>query len=50
MARRVVRLTKAMEEQALTAMDWASIDAMTDADIARQVRGHPDAAPILSAR
>ena len=50
MARRVVRLTKAMEQQALAAMDWAAIDAMTDADIARQVRGNPDAAPILSAR
>lgn len=29
------------------AVDWQAIDAMTDREIARQVRANPDAAPIL---
>jgi putative transcriptional regulator len=28
-------------------IDWVAIDAMSDRDIARQVRSNPDAAPIL---
>jgi putative transcriptional regulator len=37
-----------MVRQALQETDWAAVDAQTDADIARQVAGDPDAAPILS--
>ena len=29
--------------------DWARLDALTDADIARAVAGDPDAAPLLTA-
>jgi putative transcriptional regulator len=43
-----VKVTQAMVQQALQETDWAAIDAQTDADIARQVAGDPDAAPILS--
>jgi len=37
-----------MVEQALQETDWATVDAQTDADIARNVAGDPDTAPILS--
>jgi putative transcriptional regulator len=33
---------------ALAATDWEKIDAMTDADIARQVASNPDAAPDMA--
>jgi putative transcriptional regulator len=33
---------------ALAATDWARIDAMTDADIARQIAANPDAAPDMA--
>ncbi|WP_051341138.1 helix-turn-helix domain-containing protein [Azospirillum halopraeferens] len=36
------------EKIALAAMDWQAIDAMTDADIARQIAENPDAPPDLS--
>jgi putative transcriptional regulator len=41
-----VTITKAMTEQAIAATDWNKVDAMTDADIARQVADNPDAAPL----
>ena len=31
--------------KALAATDWRKIDAMTDADVARQIAANPDAAP-----
>lgn len=33
---------------ALAATDWQKIDAMTDADIARQIASNPDAAPDMA--
>jgi hypothetical protein len=38
------KLSKAATE-ALAATDWNRIDAMSDADIARQIAANPDAAP-----
>ena len=40
-------LSKAATE-ALAATDWERIDAMTDADIARQIAANPDAAPDMA--
>jgi len=34
--------------QALAATDWARVDAMTDADLARQIGANPDAAPDMA--
>jgi putative transcriptional regulator len=36
-------------QQALQDSNWVAVDAQTDEDIARNVAGDPDAAPILSA-
>ena len=36
--------------KALAATDWRKIDAMTDADVARQIAANPDAAPDAGAR
>lgn len=33
---------------ALAATDWARVDAMTDADLARQIAANPDAAPDMA--
>ena len=33
---------------ALAATDWIGVDAMTDADIARQIAANPDAAPDMA--
>ena len=35
-------------QAALAATDWARLDAMTDADIARQIGANPDAAPDMA--
>lgn len=43
-----VKVTDAMAEEALRSINWNAVDATTDEDIARQVEGNPDAAPILS--
>lgn len=40
-------LSKAARE-ALAVTDWARLDAMTDADIARQIGTNPDAAPDMA--
>ena len=40
-------LSKAARE-ALVATDWGRIDAMTDADIRRQIAANPDAAPDMA--
>jgi putative transcriptional regulator len=37
-----------MVQQALRDTDWTAIDTQTDDDIARNVAGDPDAAPILT--
>lgn len=34
--------------EALAATDWSRIDAMSDADIARQIAANPDAAPDMA--
>jgi len=34
--------------EALAATDWKAIDAVTDADIARQIASNPDAAPDMA--
>jgi putative transcriptional regulator len=34
--------------EALAAADWNRIDAMTDADIARQIAANPEAAPDMA--
>ena len=44
----MVKVTPEMVERAIQNTDWARIDAMTDADIVRQVAADPDVAPILS--
>jgi putative transcriptional regulator len=41
------KLSKAAAE-ALAAPDWSRIDAMTDADIARQIAANPEAAPDMA--
>ena len=35
--------------KALTETDWVGVDALTDADIARQIAANPDAAPDMPA-
>src|SRR6516225_11363952 len=40
-------LSKAVRH-ALAIADWRKIDAMTDADIARQIAANPDAAPDMT--
>ena len=40
-------LSKAVRH-ALAIADWRKIDAMTDADIARQIASNPDAAPDMA--
>jgi putative transcriptional regulator len=44
----MVKVTPEMVERAIQNTDWARIDAMSDADIVRQVAADPDVAPILS--
>jgi putative transcriptional regulator len=34
--------------KALAATDWSRVDAITDADIARQIASNPDAAPDMA--
>src|SRR5450755_128730 len=34
--------------KALAATDWTKVDAMTDADIARQIASNPDSAPDMA--
>ena len=34
--------------KALAATDWRNVDALTDADIARQIAANPDAAPDMA--
>jgi putative transcriptional regulator len=41
------KLSKAAAE-ALAATDWKAVDAMTDADIARQIAANPEAAPDMA--
>ena len=41
------KLSKAARE-ALAKTDWRRVDAMTDADIARQIAAHADAAPDMA--
>jgi len=44
-------MAKALSEvarRALMATDWSKVDAMTDADIARQIASNPDAAPDMA--
>lgn len=43
-----VKVTAQVVDQALQAVDWAAVDAQTDEDIAHNVAGDPDAAPILT--
>ena len=45
----IVKVNRAVAEQAIAETDWAAQDALTDEDIERQVAGNPDAAPILTA-
>ncbi len=44
----IVKVTPAMVDRAIRETDWAAQDALTDAQIARQVADDPEAAPILS--
>jgi putative transcriptional regulator len=44
-------MAKAVSDQArraLAATNWDKVDAMTDADIARQIASNPDAAPDMA--
>jgi putative transcriptional regulator len=44
----IVKVTKATAAKAKAEIDWRCIDAMTDEDIAAQIAGDPDAAPLLT--
>jgi putative transcriptional regulator len=44
----IVKVTPGTVARAIDETDWQAIDAQTDADIARNVAGDPDAAPILT--
>ncbi len=44
----IVKVTPALVAHAIDGTDWQAIDAQTDADLARNVAGDPDAAPILT--
>ena len=44
----IIKVTKEAVKRALGQVDWAAQDALTDADIERQVAEDPDAAPILT--
>lgn len=44
----IVKITPEMVDQAMRDTDWASLDAQTDEDIARNVASDPDAAPLLN--
>jgi putative transcriptional regulator len=41
------KAAKSRRQLAETPIDWKAFDAMTDREIARQVRANPDAAPIM---
>ena len=43
-----VKVTPALVRKALRETDWTALDAQSDEDIARNVAGDADAAPILS--
>ena len=43
-----VRVTPEMAKRAIREADWARLDAQTDEEIARNVAGDPNAAPILT--
>jgi len=45
-----VKITDEMVDRAMAETDWDRIDAMSDADIERQIAGNPDAAPDMAAR
>lgn len=44
----VVEVTEEMVERAVAEIDWVRIEALSDAEIARQVADDPDAAPIMT--
>jgi putative transcriptional regulator len=44
----IVKVSPELVADALDATDWQRVDAQTDDDIARNVAGDPDAAPILT--
>lgn len=43
-----IRVTREMAKRAARKIDWAKQDAKADEDIAREVAGNPDTAPILT--
>jgi putative transcriptional regulator len=44
----IVKVTPEIVAKAIAETDWRAVDAQTDEDIARNVAGDPDAAPILA--
>jgi putative transcriptional regulator len=44
----IVKVTLELVAKALDATNWQAVDAQSDDDIARNVAGDPDAAPILT--
>jgi putative transcriptional regulator len=44
-----VKVTPELVATSMAETDWGAIDAQTDEDIARNVAGDPDAAPLLTA-
>ncbi len=44
----IVKVTPELVATALGTTDWQAVDEQTDEDIARNVAGDPDAAPILT--
>ena len=44
----MAKALSAAARKALASTDWSKIDAMTDADIARQIAANPDAAPDMA--
>ncbi|RIK91877.1 MAG: XRE family transcription factor [Proteobacteria bacterium] len=46
----IIKADRRRAARALKAVDWTALDALSDADIDRQIAANPDAAPVASAR
>lgn len=46
----IIKADRRRAARALKAVDWTALDALSDADIDRQIAANPDAAPVASTR
>lgn len=46
----IIKADRRRAARALKMVDWKALDALSDADIDRQIAANPDAAPVASAR